>query len=168
MVYTDFCVTIKPDLESIDSIRETVMAEYIGPESRFSGEHYPHQYTTRTEDNHFYFGRRDQHGRPVDWGETLREDGMGDGIIAVVFAVETDHIGYGQLHQYDDQTGTYEPVPEIADGPGHGEIYEGEHGKFGTDVVEAFSHLRDFEPAYYRSGIYRPSDDPFLPRAMRE
>jgi len=115
MVYTDFCVTIKPDLESIDSIRETVMAEYIGPESRFSGEHYPHQYTTRTEDNHFYFGRRDQHGRPVDWGETLREDGMGDGIIAVVFAVETDHIGYGQLHQYDDQTGTYEPVPEIAE-----------------------------------------------------
>lgn len=169
MPYTDFCVTIKPRREAVAAVRDAVEEAYVTRETGLAGDHYPRQYDLQVADGHVYFGRRDQQGHAFEWGEQVVEDGIGDGLLAVLYDVEPEHVGYGSLYEWDDGAGEYAPVPEVVARASSGLPYEGERGGYGVDIVTWFAELRDIEPARYRNGhVRRPSEDSYGPPSMRD
>ncbi|UPV75998.1 hypothetical protein M0R89_08035 [Halorussus limi] len=186
--YEDCCFTFRPESRSADEVTAALerfverpfedlpdlpddVAPYSDPKDYFERDRLDVE--ADPERGQVYLGGRTHRSSNWwAWRYWIRELGIGDGTLALVWWHETPLQGYGELWRWDDATGEYVDVDADLDAENHGgdrTVYLGEEGAQGAKIAERLGAGRAITPARHDEfdGFLRSGDDNFVPLHYR-
>lgn len=187
--YEDCCFTFRPESQSVDDVAEALddfiarpfedlpnLPDDVAPISDPTDhvERDRLEVETDRERGQVYLGGRTHRSSAWwSWRCWIRELGIGDGLIALVWFHETPFQGYAELWRWDNSTGEYVDMDvdlDAEDGGGGRDIYLGEEGAQGAKIAERLAEVADITPARHNDfgGFFLPGDDNFVPLHYRE